>query len=414
MLCCRSLHRVAVLAVLVLSPFSLGCGDSTSKPSTIDAWNPGAPDATVVHDSVQADAGTPSETSGPDLATAIDSQATVQVDGAAGNADGGGSFDLGPSLDATGPASMDAGTDLVKPQLPATIVVLPDTQYYAESYPDTFNLQTSWIVAQKPILNIAVALHVGDIVNFDITQEWTTANPAMRVLDNIVPYDVVPGNHDYSTADRKTMIDNYFSPASMPWITGTMTSGQIENNYMIVDIGPRKWLILGIEFGARDAVLAWADKVLKAYPTTPAILLTHAYLYADGNRYDINIGGTDTTSSKWQAWNPQYYGFSAADGINDGEAMYQKLVLPNSNVKLVFCGHQTGWARRTDTRPDGTTVHQMLSDYQWIRNANNGFGYLRVVQLDYENKKVNVQSYSPSENAYISDSDNQFTLDLNL
>jgi hypothetical protein len=93
--------------------------------------------------------------------------------------------------------------------------------------------------------------------------------------------------------------------------------------------------------------------------------------------------------------------------------MYQKLVLPNSNVKMVVCGHMTGYARRTDTRPDGTTVHQMLSDHQWIRNSNNGYGYLRVIRLDYVSKKINVQSYSPNENAYLTDDANQFSLDLN-
>jgi hypothetical protein len=296
----------------------------------------------------------------------------------------------------------------------ATVVVLPDTQYYASSFPSTFNDQSRWIASQKSALNIGAVLHVGDIVDSDITQQWTVASPALRALDNIVPFDVVPGNHDYSSADRKTTINNYFAPSSMPWITGTMTAGQIENNYMLVDLGPRRWLVVGIEFGARDAVVAWADKILKKYPNLPAILLTHGYLYADGNRYDINIGGYDTQASKWQAWNPQYYGFTASAGINDGEAMYQKLVLPNSNVKMVVCGHMTGYARRTDTRADGTTVHQMLSDYQWIRSSNNGYGYLRVIQLDYAAKKINVQTYSPTENAYMNDDANQFSLDLNL
>jgi hypothetical protein len=316
-------------------------------------------------------------------------------------------------MDGAALPSMDAGA--VAPVAPATIVVLPDTQYYATgAYPGVFDLQTQWIVAQKSALNIAVALHVGDIVDWDMDQQWTIANPAMRLLDNVVPYDVVPGNHDYGSSARKTMMNDYFAPASLPWVTGTMVQGQIENNFMLVDIGPRKWLVVGIEFGPRDAVVAWADKVLKAYPTVPAILVTHAYLYNDGNRYDINIGGYDTTASKWQAWNPQYYGFTASEGINDGEAMYQKLVLPNSNVKMVFCGHMEGWARRTDTRPDGTTVHQMLSDYQWLDDQNFGFGYLRTVQIDYDKRKINVRTYSPYLTQYMVDDANQFTLDLNL
>jgi hypothetical protein len=310
---------------------------------------------------------------------------------------------------------MDAGSDtLAPPPSTATIVVLPDTQYYAASYPNVFTGQTAWIVAQKPALNIAAVLHVGDIVDSDITIQWTVANPAMRQLDNVVPYVVVPGNHDYSTANRASLIENYFAPASMPWITGTMTPGKIDNSYTLMDLGPQKWLVLGLEFGPRDAVLAWADSVLKTYAAYPAILLTHLYLYSDGTRYDINVGGTDSTKSNYQYWNPQYYGFTAADGINDGEAMWQKLVLPNSNVHLVFCGHMTGWAHLTSTRPDGTSVHQMLSDYQWVNGENFGFGYLRVVQLDYSSKKIKVQTFSPYLNAFLTDDPDQFTLDLNL
>jgi hypothetical protein len=229
-----------------------------------------------------------------------------------------------------------------------------------------------------------------------------------------VPYVVVPGNHDYSSTSRASMIDNYFAPSSMPWITGTMTPGQIENNYALLDIGPQKWLVLGLEFGPRDAVLRWADTVLKAYANYPAILLTHAYLYSDGTRYDINVGGTDPDAGTYQYWNPQYFGFTTSEGINDGEAMWQKLVLPNSNVRLVFCGHQTGWARLTSTRPDGTSAHQMLSDYQWLYGDSFGYGYLRIVQLDYDKKKIQVRTYSPYLNAYMDDDQNQFTLDLNL
>jgi hypothetical protein len=279
-----------------------------------------------------------------------------------------------------------------------------------------FEQQTDWIVAQKATLNIAAVLHVGDLVDSNVVAQWTQAQAAMRNrLDSVIPYVVVPGNHDYDPPpDRTSMIDNYFAPSTMPWITGTMTPGQIENNYALIDIGPQKWLVLGLEFAPRDSVLAWADKVLKAYPEVPAILLTHLYLYSDGTRYDINTGGTETTASTYQFWNQVWYGFTAADGMNDGEAMWQKLVLPNSNVRLVFCGHMTGYARLTSTRPDGTNVHQMLSDYQWYANEHFGRGYLRVVQLDYANKTIRVETFSPYLNAFMDDDANQFSLDWNI
>jgi len=320
---------------------------------------------------------------------------------------------VGPEAPAE-PASADSGVGPEAPAArPATIIVLPDTQYYASSYPDVFAGQTKWILAQQLPLNIAAVLHVGDIVDGDTQSQWNVAGTSMHSLDGKVPYVVVPGNHD-TNGSRVTMMDSYFGPASMPWVNGTMTAGQMENNYALIDVGPQQWLVIALEFGPRDAVVAWAEKVLKAYPTTPAILLTHAYLYSDGTRYNVAVGGTDSSKDIFQWWYPQYYGFTPAEGINDGEMLWQKLVLPNSNVRIVLCGHQTGWARMTSTRPDGTSVHQVLSDYQWLDGKNFGFGYLRVLQLDYVKKTIAVQTYSPYLQQYLTDDANQFTLDLNL
>jgi len=390
--------RGAIFMVLPLLVI-VGCGGIGDK--TVDAA--ASADSTVDVFSPPVDAIQPFSEAGmhdASLVTTVDAEP----------AQDGASDDFGAV------PAVDAGIDIGRPPQVATIVVLPDTQYYASSYPSVFTGQTDFIVAKKNELNIAAVLHVGDLVDGDVPVQWTVANSAMRELDNVVPYVVVPGNHDYSSAGRKSLIDNYFPPSSMPWVTGTMTPGQIENSYALVDIGPQKWLVLGLEFGPRDSVLAWANQVLKdpRYVSYPAIIVTHAYLYSDGSRYDINVGGTDSTKSNYQYWNPQYYGYTAAEGINDGEAIWQKLVLPNSNVRLIFCGHMTGWSRLTSARPDGTTVHQILSDYQWLDGENFGFGYLRLVQLDYDSKKIQVRTFSPFRKASLDDAPNQFTLDLNL
>ena len=284
----------------------------------------------------------------------------------------------------------------------ATLIVLPDTQYYAHYYPDTFSAQTSWILQAKAARNIAAVLHVGDIVDdaFAIP-EWNVAGPAMRLLDGKLPYVVVPGNHDLGS-DRSTLINDYFSPDSLPWITGTMTVGHIENNYSLVDIGLRTWLVVGLEYGPRDAVVAWADQVLKVYADWPAILLTHAYLDGgDGTRYH----------SPDQACYPT--GYTPEQGINDGEMMWQKLVVPNPNVHLVLCGHYAV-ARQTSARPDGSLVHEIVSDYQWWEGVSNGFGYLRAMEFDYQRGEIRVQTYSPTRDSYLTDDLSQFTLSLEL
>jgi hypothetical protein len=409
--------RVAVAAVALLTALAGGCGGLGDEPQ------PRRDAAAAVADSSPASPDTKSLlpdtlTAHPDAFVVPDGNAP---DPTAVDAGGGASLDsdveTGPepfALDAGPQTRSDGGAGPEAPLVPPVgIVVLPDTQYYAAAYPEVFAGQIDWIRGQKPALNLAAVLHVGDLVDGDTADQWSVASKEMHKLDGVLPYVVVPGNHD-TDDKRKTMMNSYFGPSSMPWITGTMVAGQMENNYALLTIGPQQWLVLGLEFGPRDAVVAWADTVLKTYADRPAIIVTHAYLYNDGNRYDIKISGSDTTQPNYQFWIPQYYGFTASQGINDGEMLWQKLVLPNANVRFVFSGHVTGAARLTSARPDGSRVHQMLFDYQWFEGAYFGFGYLEVLQLDYGKKTITVETYSPYLQQYMTDDAYQFALDWNL
>ena len=168
--------------------------------------------------------------------------------------------------------------------------------------------------------------------------------------------------------------------------------------------GAGRWLVISVEFGPRDAVLAWANDIAKQYADTPAMLLTHAYLYDDNTRYDYVMRAD-------QAWNPHSYPIGVIPGaVNDGEEMWQKLILPNSNIRFVFCGHviNDGVGRLTSTRPDGTVVHQVLADYQQYELGGNGF--LRVMQFFPADHAVHVRTYSPFADDFKIDSDNDFVL----
>src|SRR5690349_1355683 len=44
-----------------------------------------------------------------------------------------------------------------------TLAILPDTQHYAQSYPQHFTAQTQFLVNNKESLNIQYVLHEGDI-----------------------------------------------------------------------------------------------------------------------------------------------------------------------------------------------------------------------------------------------------------
>jgi len=410
--------RIRALWVLaVFSALPLACSDSdrATDAAASDSGKAEAPaeedTSTTIPDAATVTPETsPVASDGGTIAEVLLASDTFVQETAPMEVDAATSTDAAPALD-TATDSFDPAPDLTPPP-PGKfgVVVMPDTQYYAAGYNDVFYSQTQWIASQKSLLNVQAVFHVGDIVDTDNAAQWSIARNAMNVLDSAkIPYLLVPGNHDYSDGNRTTKINSYFGPEGMPWITGTMVTGQIENNYALIDIGPRQWLVLGLEFGPRDAVIAWADRVLAAYPDHPAMIVTHAYLYRDGTRYDAAV-------TPAQSFIPQSYGYTASQGINDGEQIYQKLVVPHPNVRMVFCGHDTGFARLASPRPDGTAVYQMLSDFQWYRideaDYFGGGGYLRVLQFDYAAKQVTVQTYSPYLSNYLIDDQNQFVFGL--
>ncbi len=315
----------------------------------------------------------------------------------------------------------EAGGPLPDADVAYTFVVLPDTEYYASSWPEVFDAQTRWILEHRDEQRIAFVLHTGDIVDRDVAEQWDVASRAMHRLDGEVPYVVTAGNHDYGhIADRMGMGNTYFPPSALegePWFGGTFEPDHIENSFSVFDVEGGRWLVIALEFGPRDEVLAWAGDVLRAHADTPAIVITHAYLYRDGTRYDP-VGSPD------QAYNPHDYVMMQQPGssINDGAEMWTKLIEPNPNVRFVFSGHDVsgegippGTAARLDsTRSDGTVVHQILANYQTCTSApcaevHGGDGFLRLVRVRADGR-VELETYSPHLDRSLDDAPNHFSL----
>jgi uncharacterized membrane protein len=145
--------------------------------------------------------------------------------------------------------------------------------------------------------------------------------------------------------------------------------------------------------------VAWAQSVIAANPGAEVIVVTHAYIATDSTRVslcdDINA----------QAYNV------GAD--NDGESLWKKFVSQSSQISLILNGHFTdssgqGVGRRIDLGVNGNIINQILSDYQDL--ANGGNGYLRILTFHPSLNTIDVKTYSPTLNAYFTDSANQFTV----
>ena len=85
-----------------------------------------------------------------------------------------------------------------------SVVLLPDTQYYSEKYPDTYVAQALWVRQQAKKDNIKFVVHLGDIVQTATQKrEWENADRAMRLL--MVSWPTV------------------WHQAIMTWLSGTAT-----------------------------------------------------------------------------------------------------------------------------------------------------------------------------------------------
>jgi hypothetical protein len=220
----NSIRRLLPLFGSLSLSFVVGCGDLPNRaprPSTRGVGGCDARPAWVDAPPRERDA---AQDAPIDAAVAM-----IPMDGgwATGTMDAGGA-DAGawddPREDALGYME-DCGDAGEAPVTGTTVVVLPDTQFYASSYPTIFEAQVDYILAQKERRHIAAVLHVGDVVdNIYVDNEWLAATKALRPLDNVLPYILVPGNHDQDS-NRNGLMDKYFLPSFMLWMTGTMVAG---------------------------------------------------------------------------------------------------------------------------------------------------------------------------------------------
>ena len=296
-----------------------------------------------------------------------------------------------------------------------TIVLLPDTQTYAEKYPEILKAQTQWIADHAD--EFAFVLQQGDLTQNNNDAEWQVVKESLALLDGKIPYTFVPGNHDMGSEagkfadERNTTLMNQYLPLShykeQPTFRGAFEEGKVDNTFHVFEAGGHKWLVLSLEFGPRNEVLDWANKVVAQHPEHKVILNTHAYMYSDSTRQ----GGED-----W--WRPQDYGIgkdTGAEAPNDGEQIWEKLVKKHPNMVFVFSGHvlHDGEGIMISEGEHGNQVYQILANYQeGVKGSEKGgSGFLRLVTVDPKANTVEVKTYSPYLDRYKTAPEHQFKIE---
>jgi 3',5'-cyclic AMP phosphodiesterase CpdA len=264
---------------------------------------------------------------------------------------------------------------------PFTVVLLPDTQNYAEKYPEAYLAQTQWIRDNARKENIRFVIHLGDIVqNPHIEDEWKVADAAHKVLDGRVPYSVVPGNHDQASKDGKLtwetpLFDKYFPPSRFARMRGygAPMGDSNSSNYCTFKAGGLKFLVLSLVFAPNEAVLDWANGVLEAHPNHRVIVATHYYMRPNGRSTDEKPYGLD--------------GYV-------GERLWNAFIRKHESIFLVVSGHVPAAHHQTALNDAGKTVHEILCDYQG--EANGGDGWLLKLWFVPKRNRIFAEAYSPT------------------
>ena len=316
---------------------------------------------------------------------------SIQIDTSTGDAETATPGETASPTDTQADTSpSDTGDTGELDRSPFTVVVLPDTQNYAESYPETFTEQTAWIVDNAEELDVLIVLHEGDITDDNDDEQWGRADASLSLLDGVVPWVAALGNHDMGpggdAADRTSDFDTWFPRSDYeqePWYGGHM-EGRPNNHYAVFERAGLSWLFLSLEFGPSDAMLEWAADVLSSHPDHRVAITTHCYLHSDNTR----ITGAN-------AYSPHSYGVDAY-GVNDGEEMWDELVSVHENIFLVVSGHVAGAGAGllSSEGLHGNPVHQVLANYQgW---DNGGDGWLRLMTFVPDEDRIDVEAFSPT------------------
>ncbi len=274
---------------------------------------------------------------------------------------------------------------------PFSIVLLPDTQYYAEKLPDdpdnTYYLQTQWIVDHQAAEDIRAAVHLGDITDNNTPDEWAIASAAHATLDAAgIPYSVLPGNHDFlddgDFGRGDTLMGDYFGEdrfAGQPWYGGAYSASNT-NNYITFEVDELRFLVLSLEYAPRKDPLCWAEDVIAAHPDHRVIVATHCH-QTHGGEYTSSCPKSDYTTTG-----------------RPPQAVWDELLARHSTIFLVAAGHVGDSEIRAKTGNTGHTVHEMLVDYQFEAGCDEalassctehcrtghytGNGWLRLLTVD--------------------------------
>lgn len=268
-----------------------------------------------------------------------------------------------------------------------TIIMLPDTQNYSQSYPDIFLAQTEWIVQNKENLNIVFVAHAGDIVNVPSDKnQWINAQNAMQVLTkNNISYGASLGNHDYtSISKRETLFKDYFTQTDFgtPILRDTFES---DTSIVNITASGKELTLIFFPFCPDKNMLNWAKEKL-VNNDNEKFMFTHAYLGSDASRF------THVCNSTQYIWDD--------------------FIKTQKHLGLVGSGHVHTEAIRFSKNDFNEPVIEFVSDYQTYSESQSG--YLKILTFYPKENLLVMSTFSPNKNKFLSSKiDGNFIFEFN-
>ena len=242
-------------------------------------------------------------------------------------------------------------------------------------YPEALASMGSWVAENAETENIRYVVHTGDITDNGFkTWQWDNFDLCYGQFRDMIPYFPVAGNHDLGVK-----LGDYSAYLERPFFDAFPPENLFEGGkalYAELQVSGVKLLLIGACWGAELEALEWMQGIIAAHDDYDAvILLFHAYIRADGSYMPI------------------------------GAEMYEQLVLPYPNVRLVLSGHVKG---RTGVRiedldddSDGNPdrrVHALM--YNHNQSTGRHAGFLRILKFDPALRSITVTTYSPFSGLY--------------
>lgn len=249
------------------------------------------------------------------------------------------------------------------------MIWLSDTQTMTYNNPDPLKDMGRWIADNIEKHNIRCVVQTGDIVeNGYNPKHWEKFDLCYTEFAGLVPYVPVAGNHDLAINHN-----DYAAYLERPFLKAFAPENLFEGGkalYTTVHEGGLQLLLIGAGWDAEVSAIDWMNEVIRAHDDHTAILLFHGYIQSGG-------------------------GFTVI-----GKQMFEQVVVPNPNVRLILSGHQSGYTGfRVDELDDtgdgvpGRIVHAMMYNYQdapaWQA------GQIRILHFDPADRSLTVTTYSP-------------------